>query len=115
MTRLRGQRLVMSAPHGHWRTISMIFSVRLDGTSSCMTIDEATNTEVFQVCVREILVPALRPSNIMVMDNLGTHKNEAILVLITVAGAQTRFHRLSTRCSHRKRRQGLVCPLRLWF
>ena len=96
MTRLRGraprgQRLVASCPHGHWETTTMISSVRLDGTSACMTIDGATNTEVFQAYVREILVPTLRPGDIVVLDNLGAHKNEATLALITAAGAQTRF------------------------
>jgi len=96
MTRLRGraprgQRLVMSAPHGHWQTTTMISSVRLDGTSACMTIDGATNTEVFHAYVHEILVPSLRPGDIVVMDNLAAHKNEATLALITAAGAQTRF------------------------
>ncbi len=46
----------------------MISSVRLDGTSACMTIDGATNTEVFQAYIREILVPVLRPGDIVVMD-----------------------------------------------
>jgi len=96
MTRLRGraprgQRLVMSAPHGHWQTTTMISSVRLDGTSACMTIDGAANTEVFHAYVREILVPTLRPGDIVVMDNLGAHKNADTLALITAAGAQTRF------------------------
>lgn len=96
MTRLRGraprgQRLVASAPHGHWQTTTMISSVRVDGTSACMTIEGATNTEVFQAYVREILVPTLRPGDIVVMDNLGAHKNEVTLALITAAGAQTRF------------------------
>jgi transposase len=81
----------MSAPHGHWQTTTMISSVRLDGTSACMTIAGAANTEVFQAYVREILVPTLRPGDIVVMDNLGAHKNEATLALITAAGAQTRF------------------------
>ena len=69
----------------------MISSVRLDGTSAGMTINGATNTEVFQAYVREILVPTLRPGDIVVLDNLGAHKNEATLALITAAGAQTRF------------------------
>lgn len=69
----------------------MISSVRLDGTNACMTIDGATNTEVFHAYVREILVPSLRSGDIVVMDNLGAHKNEATLALITAAGAQTRF------------------------
>ena len=87
----RGQRLVASCPHGHWKTTTMISSVRLDGTSACMTIEGATNTEVFQAYVREILVPTLRSGDIVVLDNLGAHKNEATLALISAVGAQTRF------------------------
>jgi Transposase and inactivated derivatives len=69
----------------------MISSVRLDGTSACMTIEGATNTEVFHAYVREILVPALRPGDIVVMDNLGAHKNEHTLERIRQAGAEVRF------------------------
>jgi len=96
MTRLRGraprgQRLVASCPHGHWQTTTMISSVRLDGSTACMTIDGATNTEVFQAYVREILVPTLRAGDIVVLDNLGAHKNEATVALITACGAEARF------------------------
>ena len=83
--------MVCHAPHGHWCTTTMISSVRLDGTTACMTIEGATNTEVFQAYVREVLVPSLRPGDIVVMDNLGAHKNELTLALIEQAGAQTRF------------------------
>jgi transposase len=69
----------------------MISSVRLDGTTACMTIDGATNTEVFHAYVREVLVPSLRPDDIVVMDNLGAHKNERTLTLIRQAGAEVRF------------------------
>ncbi len=69
----------------------MIASVRLDGTSTCMTIEGATNTEVFHAYVREILVPALRPGDIVVMDNLGAHKNAHTLDRIRHAGAEVRF------------------------
>jgi len=69
----------------------MISSVRLDGTTTCMTIEGATNTEIFQAYVREVLVPSLRPSDIVVMDNLGAHKNELTLALIEQAGAEVRF------------------------
>jgi transposase len=96
MTRLRGrspkgERLVCHAPHGHWRTTTMISSVRLDGTSACMTIEGATNTEVFYAYVREVLVPSLRPGDIVIMDNLGAHKNERTIALIEDAGAEVRF------------------------
>jgi len=69
----------------------MISSVRLDGTSACMAVEGAIDTAVFQAYVREILVPALRPGDIVVMDNLGAHKSEATLALIAAAGARTRF------------------------
>ena len=96
MTRLhgrspKGERLVCHAPHGHWRTTTMISSVRLDGTTACMTIEGATNTEVFYAYVREVLVPSLRPRDIVIMDNLGSHKNERTLSLIEQAGAEARF------------------------
>lgn len=52
----------------------MISSVRLDGTSACMTIEGATDTEVFQAYVREVLIPSLRAGDIVIMDNLGAQK-----------------------------------------
>lgn len=69
----------------------MISSVRLDGTTACMTIDGATDTPVFQAYVRAVLVPTLRPGDIVVMDNLGPHKNEQTVALIEQAGATVRF------------------------
>lgn len=96
MTRLRGrspkgERLVCHAPHGHWRTTTMISSMRLDGSTACMTIEGATNTEVFLAYVREVLVPSLRAGDIVVMDNLRAHKNDRVLALIEQAGAEVRF------------------------
>lgn len=79
------------APHGHWNTTTMISSVRLDGTTACMTIKGATNTEVFHAYVREILLPSLRPGDIVVMDNLRPHKNARTIALIEQAGAEVRF------------------------
>lgn len=87
----RGQRLLCHAPHGHWRTTTIIGAVRLDGTTACMTIEGATDTAVFYAYVREILAPSLRPGDIVVMDNLTPHKHEATLALITAAGATVRF------------------------
>lgn len=96
MTRLRGRaprgrRLLAKAPHGHWCTTTMISSVRLDGSTACMTIEGATDTAVFQAYVREILGPCLRPGDIVVMDNLGAHKNAQTLALLAAAGATVRF------------------------
>jgi transposase len=69
----------------------MISSVRIDGSTACMAIDGATDTEVFQAYVREILCPTLRPGDIVVMDNLSPHKNEQTLQLIEATGATVRF------------------------
>ena len=69
----------------------MISSIRLDGSTACMTIDGATDTEVFQTYVREVLYPTLRPGDVVVMDNLGPHKNQETLNLIIRAGAQALF------------------------
>jgi len=87
----RGERLVASCPHGHWRTTTMISSIRLDGSTACMTIDGPTDTEVFHAYVREVLCPALRPGDIVVMDNLSPHKHPTILHLIAAAQASVLF------------------------
>lgn len=79
------------APHGHWKTTTMISSVRLDATTACMTIEGATNAEVFHAYVREILLPTLRPGDIVVMDNLSAHKNARTIALIEQAAAEVRF------------------------
>lgn len=88
---LRGRRVHASAPCGHWKTTTMISSIRLDGTTACMTIQSATDTEVFRTYVKEVLCPSLRPGDIVVMDNLAPHKSEPTLELIAQAGASTLF------------------------
>lgn len=96
MTRLRGRaprgkRLHAKAPCGRWQSTTMISSIRLDGTTACMTINGATDTEVFRTYVDQVLCPTLRRGNIVVMDNLGAHKSPATLALIEAAGAEARF------------------------
>jgi transposase len=96
MTRLRGraprgERLHASAPCGRWESTTMISSVRLDGSTACMTIEGATNTEVFRAYVKEILLPTLRVGDMVVMDNLGAHKNAETIALIESAGAEAVF------------------------
>jgi len=96
MTRLRGraqrgQRVHASAPCGHWKTTTMISSIRFDGSTACMTIPGATDTEVFRAYVREVLCPTLRPGNLVIMDNLAPHKSDPTLELITAAGAEFLF------------------------
>jgi transposase len=96
MTRLRGraargQRVHASHPHGHWHTTTMISSIRFDGTTACMTIDGATDTDVFHSYVAQVLVPTLRTGDIVIMDNLAAHKSDKTEALIVAAGAEVRF------------------------
>jgi len=69
----------------------MISSLRLDGSTACMALEGATDTESFRAYVQAVLVPALRPGDIVVMDNLSPHKSDPTLGLITQVGAQVRF------------------------
>jgi transposase len=63
----------------------------VDGTTACMAIEGATDTEVFRAYVSDVLVPALRPGDLVVMDNLTPHKNESTIALIEAAGAKAVF------------------------
>ena len=69
----------------------MISSIRLDGSTACMALEGPTDTESFRACVGAVLVPTLRPGDIVVMDNLSPHKSDPTLALITSAGAQVLF------------------------
>ncbi len=95
MTRLRGraprgQRVHDHIPLCHWSTTTMLCSIRRDGTTAAMTIDGPTTSEVFRAYVEHILVPTLRPGDIVVLDNLSPHKDKAALALIEAAGAEVR-------------------------
>jgi len=96
MTRLRGRcakskRLYAKAPHGHWRTTTMISSVRMDGSSACMAIEGATDADVFHAYSKEVLCPTLRSGDIVIMDNLRAHKSAATIALIEQCGARVEF------------------------
>ena len=69
----------------------MISSIRLDGSTACMALEGTTDTESFRAYVGEVLVPTLRPGDIVVLDNLSPHKSDPTLALITNTGAQVLF------------------------
>jgi transposase len=69
----------------------MIGSVRQSGETACMTIEGAVNAEVFRVYVREVLLPTLRPGDVLVMDNLSAHKDRQSLGMLKEAGVIVRF------------------------
>jgi transposase len=69
----------------------MIGALRWEGPSACVTIEGATDTEVFEAYIRDALCPTLRPGDVVIMDNLSPHKGARVLELIGQAGAQVRF------------------------
>jgi transposase len=96
LTRLRGrapkgERVHASAPCGRWHTTTMISSIRLAGSTACMALEGTTDTESFRAYVGEVLVPALNPGDIVILDHLSPHKSDPTLALITEVGAQVLF------------------------
>ena len=84
MTRLYGrvfggQRLVDTTPHGHWGSTTILSSLRLDGSTAAMVIEGATDTPVFRAYVDHVLIPSLRPGDLVVMDNLAPHRRPEVL------------------------------------
>jgi len=69
----------------------MISSIRLDGSTACMAIEGAADTEVFQAYIRQVLRPTVRAGDVVIMDNLPPHKNDLTLSLLTEVGAQVLF------------------------
>ena len=69
----------------------MIGSVRLDGTTACMTIPDATDTEVFRAYVQHVLLPTLKPGDVVILDNLSPHKHPQTTQLVEQAGASVRY------------------------
>ena len=87
----RGTRLIDKVPHGHWRTLTFLAALRCDGITAPCVLDGPVNGRAFRACVGEILAPTLKPGDIVVMDNLGSHKGAAVRRLIRAAGARLFF------------------------
>lgn len=87
----RGQRLVAKAPHGHWRTLTFLAALRADGIEAPCVFDGPINGAKFLAYVEQCLVPTLRPGDVVVMDNLGSHKSAAVRKAIRDAGAHLLF------------------------
>jgi transposase len=86
-----GEKSPGRATHGDWCTMTMIGAVALDGWRGFVTIDSATDGDVFLAYVQQQLVPQLRPGDIVVMDNLASHKSPAVIAAIRAAQAQVLF------------------------
>jgi len=93
MTRLRGwghrgQRVYSSVPGGSWHTTTIVSAIRHDGVIASMVLEGAMDGAAFEAYVEQVLAPALRPNDIVVMDNLSSHKSERIKELVEAVGAK---------------------------
>ena len=87
----KGQRLKGFAPRSHWRTMTFLAGLRSDGLSAPYVFDGPINGRCFQAWVEQLLVPTLRPGDIVILDNLGSHKGKAVRHTIRNAGARIWF------------------------
>jgi transposase len=83
----RGERLVEAVPQAHWETTTLISAIRRDGVAAALAFRGATDEAAFLTFVREALVPALRPGDIVVLDRLAAHRVPAVARAIRKAGA----------------------------
>ena len=83
----KGERLRASVPHGHWKTTTFVAGLRLSGMVAPMVLDGPINGISFQAYADQVLVPALKPGDIVIMDNLGSHKKSGVREAIEAAGA----------------------------
>jgi transposase len=87
----RGQRLNAKVPHGHWQTMTFIAALRYDRIDAPCMFDGPINAQSFQAYVNQVLVPTLKPRDIVILDNLGSHKGEAVRAAIRAVGARLIF------------------------
>jgi transposase len=83
----RGERLVAAVPHGHWKTSTFVGALRTSGFTAPLVLDGAMNGEAFRAYIEQILAPTLSANDIVVMDNLGSHKVAGVREAIEARGA----------------------------
>ena len=86
-----GQRLVAKVPHSHRKTLTFVAALRCDGIYAPCLLDRPINAVSFCLYVEQFLVPTLRPGDVVIMDNLSSHKGPAIRKAIRAAGAKLIF------------------------
>jgi len=96
MTRTRGRarkgkRLIARVPHGHWKTTTFVAALRSSGLTAPMVVDGAINGAMFLAYVQQQLVPTLRKGDIVVMDNLNSHKVAGVREAIEAVGARVAY------------------------
>jgi len=84
----RGERLRAGVPHGHWKTTTFVAGLRRTGLTAPFVLDGPINGLWFNAYVEQVLVPTLSPGDIVIMDNLGSHKGAGVRKAIEAAGAK---------------------------
>jgi transposase len=87
----RGQRLIGKAPHGRWRTLTFLAALRHDRVTAPCVFDGPIDGACFLAYVTQVLIPTLQPGDIVIMDNLGSHKGRAVHQALRAAGARLLF------------------------
>jgi transposase len=87
----RGQRLVDKVPHGHWKTTTFLAALRSSGLTAPMVVDGAINGPLFLAYLRQILLPTLRPGDVVIMDNLSAHKVPGVQESLASVGAKVLY------------------------
>jgi transposase len=87
----RGARVRGSAPHGHWRTMTFLAALRSDRIEAPYVLDGPINGQTFTAWIEQCLVPTLKPGDVVVMDNLGSHKGPGVRAAIRAVGAKLLF------------------------
>jgi transposase len=87
----RGQRIHEATPGGHWKIMTILGAMSLRGMIATMTIEAATDAEIFLAYVEQVLCPALQPGDVVVMDNLSSHKVSGVRKRIAAAGAEVLY------------------------
>ena len=87
----RGKRLAASVPYGHWMTMTFIAALRCDRVEAPCVLDGPINRTLFTAYVEQFLAPTLSPGDVVILDNLGSHKGKAVSRAIRATGARLLF------------------------
>lgn len=88
---LQGERLLAKVPHGHWKTTTLIAALDVEGMRCATVADGAVNGDVFEAFVAQVLVPVLCKGDVVILDNLSSHKRARTRELIEGVGAELVF------------------------
>lgn len=83
----RGQRLRLGVPHGHWKTTTFVAGLRTTGIAAPFVLDGPINRVAFETYVEKVLAPELKPGDVVIMDNLSSHKGPKVRQMIEAVGA----------------------------